>query len=293
MKTKLLLPLFFLFFIVENTFSQTYYPLLNNATWNIVSANFGGSQNFVMGPGTDYVIGTHTYKKFIDPTLYNTTNYIREDVATKRVYRNVSGVDQLLFDFSLQVGDHITLGDGKDYTVQSITNANVNGGTRRMFSLINYIGTFAGNSETWIEGVGNLQHPLKPKYELIYSDPYIYMSCSAQNGLNVFNQGIMNAQPTPTDCSMLLSVEELNELNNEIVYAPNPFQNELMISTKMNLQDASLKIYNSIGQLVKEQNNMNGENAIVKRDHLMSGIYFAQLLQNGKVISTQKLIVAE
>ena len=293
MKTKLLFTFVFLTFLVENSFSQAYIPMLNNSSWNIVSANFGGSQNLVIGPGVNVVVGSYTYKKFTDPSIYSSDNYIREDVSTKKVYRNVGGIDQLLYDFSLNVSDNIILSDGKNYTVQSITNVNVVGGTRRMFSLIHYIGTFAGNSETWIEGVGSNRHPLKPQYEMIFSDPYIYLSCSAQNGINIYNHGIANGQPTPTNCSMLLSLDEISNLSKEINFSPNPFKTELLISTKFNFENSTLKIFNSIGQLVKEMNNLNGENIIIKRENLNSGIYFAQLIQNGKLISNHKIIITD
>ena len=293
MKTKLLFTFVLLTLFMEKSSSQNYIPMLNNSTWNLVSSNFGGNQNLVIGPGIDVVIGSYTYKKFSDPSVYSSDNYVREDISAKKVYRNVGGVDQLLYDFSLQVSDNIILSDGKNYTVQSITNVNVNGGTRRMFNLIHYIGTFAGNSETWIEGVGSNRHPLKPQYEMYLSDPYIYLTCSAQNGVNIYNHGIANGQPTPTDCSMLLSVEDIKLLTQEINFSPNPFKTELLITTKFNFENSTLKIFNSIGQLVKEVNNINGQNIIVKRENLESGIYFTQLTENGKLISINKIIISD
>ncbi len=286
MKTKLLFTFVFLTLLVEKSFSQTYIPMLNNSTWNVVSANFGGSQNLVINPGIDIVIGSYTYKKFIDPTT-SLNVFLREDISTKKVYRNVGGVDQLLYDFSLQVSNSITLGNGSTYTVISITNVDVNGGTRRRFSLDN--GFF---SETWIEGVGSSQNPFRPSYEMP-SDPYIYLTCSAQNGINIYNHGIANGQPTPTDCSMLLNVEDIKYLSQEINVSPNPFKTELLISAKFNFENSTLKIYNSIGQLVKEINNINGQNIIIKRENLNNGIYFAQLTQNGKLISNHKIIVTD
>ena len=265
--------------------------MLNNSTWNIVSANFGGSQNLIINPGIDVVIGSNTYKKYIDPTT-DSEVFLREDISAKKVYRRINGNDQLLYDFSLQVSNTITLSDGNIYTVQSISDINVNGGTRRRFSLIHFIGTFVVNSETWIEGVGSNRNPLKPAFEMP-SDPYIYLTCSAQNGLNIYNSGIANGQPTPTDCSMLLSVNDLNYLKKEINFIPNPFKTELVITRKLNFENSTLKIFNSIGQLMKEVTNIYGHNIIVKRENLKSGIYFIQLLENGKFISTNKIIISD
>lgn len=285
MKTKLLVISFFLLTIIENAFSQSYVPLLNNSAWNIVSANFGGSQNYIINPGVDVVIGSYTYKKFFDP-LYNTDIYIREDVSAKKVYRRISNVDQLLFDFSLQVSNTITLANGSTYTVNSISDVNVNGSTRRKFYLDN---GFSG--ETWIEGVGNSRHPLKPSYELP-TDPYIYLTCSSQNGMNIYNHGLANGG-TPTDCSMLLSVKEDNYLTHKINFTPNPFKTELTITTEIVLENATLLIYNSLGQIVKDFKTINGKKITLNRDNLTTGIYFAQLFQNGKLLTMNKIIITD
>ena len=291
MKTKLLFGALIFSLLTETSFAQPYVPMLNNSTWNLVSSNFGGNQNLILGPGTDAVIGSYAYKKYTDPTIYSTDNYVREDVAAKKVYRNVNGVDQLLYDFSLQVGNHITLSDGRDYTVSSITNVNVNGGQRRMFYLINYIGTFAGHSETWIEGVGSSRHPLKPAFEMYLSDPYIFTSCSAQNGVNVYNSGIANGQPTPTDCSMLLGIEAVP--TQSVVFSPNPFRTQLFVTSNSDFENATIKIFNAVGQLVREINNINSGNVTIERENLACGIYLAQLTQNEKVSSTRKIIVSD
>ncbi|MCF6132171.1 T9SS type A sorting domain-containing protein [Flavobacterium wongokense] len=293
MKAKLLLSITFLFLFAANSFAQPYVPMLNNSTWIVKSANFGGEQSFVMGPATNVTIGAYTYKKYTDQTVYSTDNYVREDVAARKVYRNVNGVDQLLYDFSLQVGNHIVLANGKDYTVQSITDVNVNGGTRKKFYLINWIGSFAGQSETWIEGVGSNRHPLKPQFDMFLSDPYIYLGCSAQNGVGIYNHGLANGQPTPTDCSALLSVEEINQMRHQISYSPNPFNTELRISSKVNFENATVKMYNSIGQLIREIADVNGDTAIIKRENLNNGVYFVQVVQEGKLLSTNKIIVAD
>lgn len=292
MKTKLLITTFLLVFCFKDSYSQTYIPMLNNSTYNLVSANFQGPENLTLTPGIEVVIGSHTYKKYADPTIYSSDNYIREDIAAKKVYRNVAGSEQLLYDFSLQVGNTITLSDGKIYTVNSITNVNVIGGQRRMFYLIHYIGTFPGNSETWIEGVGSNRHPFKPTYEMYFSDPYIYTTCSAQNGINIYNHGIANGS-TATDCSMLLNSNDENYLSHKIFFSPNPFKNELTITSEFNFENSNLKMYNSLGQLVKEVKKLNGPIATITRENLKSGIYFIQISKDEKIISSNKIIVAD
>ncbi len=267
----------------EFSISQTYVPFLNNSSWNITVANFGGQYNLIINQGTDVVIGSFTYKKFIEP-YYQNDVYIREDVTTKRVYKLVNGFDQLLYDFSLQVSNTITLSNGLTYTVTSITDVNVSGGTRRKFNLYNFAG-----GETWIEGVGSNNHPLIPHYELP-SDPYIYLTCSAQNGQSIYNHGLANGS-TPTDCSMLLSTNDYQNLNKQISFYPNPFNTELTISSETSLENLTLKIFNSLGQLVKEIENLNGNSIKINRENINNGIYQLQLIKNDKIINRSSVII--
>lgn len=282
MKTKLLFTVLFLIAFAEGVFSQNYIPMLNSS-WNIAEANFGGTTSYIIQPGVDVIIGGLSYKKFMDKT---TEVYLREDVATRKVYRRVNDTDQLLYDFSLTNGSFITLPNGYTYTV-TVSTINVVGGTRKKIYL--YHDFFP--SETWIEGVGGTQNPMKPSHEL-FSDPYFYLTCSSVDNVNVYNHGIANGQPNPTDCSMLLGIEQLFS-TNKIMFYPNPFKSMFTISAETYLENASLKIFNSVGQLVREHKNINGQQHNFYRDNLKSGIYFAQLFQEEKLIANTKMVIVD
>ncbi|MES2748127.1 MAG: T9SS type A sorting domain-containing protein [Bacteroidota bacterium] len=283
MKTKLLFATFLLLFY-KNIYSQPYAPFLNNTTWNVTVASFMGTTNYIINPAIDVAIGGFTYKKFADP-IFGTDVYVREDVVAKKVYRRVDNADELLYDFSKEVSNTITLPNGNTYTLISISNVTVNGGTRRRFNFDN--GFFGFN---WIEGVGSGNHPLKPHYELL-SDPYIYVTCSAQNGTLVYNHGTANGG-TPTDCSML-GMDDVTALTNKITFYPNPFKTELIINSEMNLENVTLKLYNSLGQIVNEIQNINGQQFVLNRGNLNSGLYFIELLQNDKLVQIKKIVIED
>jgi hypothetical protein len=282
MKIKLLAILTLTLFNLKS-FSQQYFPLLNNSSWIIVISDFGGNVYREYNQSSDVIIGSTTYKKYIGQT--NEEYLLREDVAAKKVYKLINGNDVLLYDFSLQISDNITLDDGQNYQVQSITTINVTGGQRRQFYLKNLNPFWAG--ETWIEGVGRYTHPLLAKSEF-FSDPAFTLQCSFQNGVNIFNQGIANGG-TATNCS--LSVEDQNYLSEKILFAPNPFDNELIISSQTSLNNSTLKVFNSIGQKVREINNINGEKYILQRENLSKGLYLFQLSENGKELAAKKLMI--
>lgn len=282
MKRKILLLSLFILLFFSYSYSQEYHPFLNNSSWKYDVYTFGGPQSYTIEPDIDVVIGNNTYKKFIDSRNAEEI-YLREDVANKKVYKRINGIDTILFDFNLQVGSTVTLNNGTTYYVNLITMVNVNGGQRKKFTLQQSNPFSSG--ETWIEGVGNIEHPLIDSY--ILSDPTYSLKCSFQNDINVYNFGIANGG-TPTQCSTL-STNEI-QIPNFITYSPNPFNDELTITTTKKLSNSSLKVYNSIGQLVKKVENIYGNKVTLQRENLVSGIYFVQLFEKDKLISTQKII---
>ncbi len=78
-------------------------------------------------------------------------------------------------------------------------------------------------------------------------------------------------------------------LDNDIIMYPNPSKDEVYIESERNLSDAKITIINSLGTIVSEQ--ITQENLTkLNTSNLKSGIYFIQLLINGKTL-VKKLII--
>ncbi len=260
-----------------------YHPMLENPSWVVTIANFGGSDNVVINSGVEVAIDGVTYKKFTD-TVWGDDVFLREDIPNKKVYRRINNADVLLYDFSLTVGSTITLSNGLGYNVMSVTDIPAaDGTTRKRIYLNNFI-----TSETWIEGVGSPGHPLKPSYELP-SDPYIYTQCSFQNGANIYNLGLINTG-TPTDCAFLGQAE--NPIAT-LSISPNPLRTVASISAGRDLSNAQIMIYNSVGQIARRIDNLNGNQILLEKGNLARGIYLLRLIENGRVIATHKLAIAD
>lgn len=80
--------------------------------------------------------------------------------------------------------------------------------------------------------------------------------------------------------------------NNFSIY-PNPFSAETTLRTGNLLKNATLTIYNSFGQTVKQVKNISGQTITLHRDNLSSGLYFIYLMQDSKPIGTNKLIIVQ
>lgn len=98
-------------------------------------------------------------------------------------------------------------------------------------------------------------------------------------------------------CSLKLPANNcttsLQELNSSIEssFYPNPFNNQTTLSIDDIQENLSLNIYNSVGQIVRQIDNLSEGKTIIYRENLEEGIYFFQIKQNNQIISTNKLIV--
>lgn len=95
-------------------------------------------------------------------------------------------------------------------------------------------------------------------------------------------------------CYLSTTISESDNFQNHSVKLyPNPFFTQTTLNTDIYLKDASLLVYNSLGQQVKQINNIFGQTITLFRDNLPGGLYFLRLTQNNKIFTTEKLIITD
>lgn len=287
----------FLFASTETIYSQEYHPLLNNSAWLLYDWATGGrpSEERIIELGEDVILGSYTYKKFIDPfpSYDNSASlihevYLREDVDQRKVYKIVDGVDLLLYDFNLQNSSTIyQYGNTFTATVDYVSALDGNRKRITLKSIEEYCGEKL--TQVWIEGIGSDKHPFYPNYNMnnvcsASGCVSVFTKCSFQNGVHIFGD---------SDCSSVaeLGIAASNIKKSNIAIAPNPFATELCIQSEIAFEKANLKLFSPVGQLVREINNLSGQRIILRRENLSSGLYFLQLFDNGKLIKTSKIWV--
>ncbi len=297
MRATLILFAVFLFSSTEVIFSQEYHPMLNNSAWLLYDWTSWGSpsEERVIERGVNVAIGQHTYQKFLDPFpsydgYYELIHevYLREDVAERKVYKIVDGVERLLYDFSLENSSTI-FQYGYTFTA-TVDYVSVNGGSRKKITLTS-VEEYCGEhlTQVWIEGVGSDKHPFYPDYSMYNvcsssGGTIVRTRCSFQNGVHIFGN---------PDCvnSAELSTSELNLNKRNVSFAPNPFVSELSIQSDLILNNASIRLFNSLGQLVRVVENQSGNEIILQREKLDRGLYFLELVEEGKLITSSKIMV--
>ncbi len=74
---------------------------------------------------------------------------------------------------------------------------------------------------------------------------------------------------------------------------PNPFSASTSLQLSGNYHNATLTIFNSNGQVVRQIKKISGHVVLLNRDNLASGLYFIRLSQDDNVSSTGKLVIID
>jgi hypothetical protein len=96
-------------------------------------------------------------------------------------------------------------------------------------------------------------------------------------------------------CTFKCDVNDVNEFNNEstISIFPNPSSSGINVETDKMFTDATVTLYNSLGQTVKQVKNISGQTFFVDRENLPSGLYFICVTQNNIILATEKLVITD
>ncbi len=268
--------------------SLGYNPLLNNTVWLSTLNGMEGYENSLWTVLEDTSINNIIYKKIFQqyiniPSVLNNPFlngsymlYLREDSASKQIFQYMGfGMEQLILDYSLQIGDTMPNSLGHDYTVTSIDSILTNDGYRKRF-------TFADTSGfpvIWVEGLGNLADPFSTNR--VYDTTFANIICVHENGNLVYEFQEM----FPIDCNLYNDIIE-SDINNIIVSVyPNPANDQLNIQfAPFDIHKKEIEIYNITGQLIyakisaftREEINISEFNP---------GIYLIKITEGKKIFS--------
>lgn len=92
---------------------------------------------------------------------------------------------------------------------------------------------------------------------------------------------------------LVTGIGEIKSNNAEIYLFPNPFSAQTTLQTSEQLKTATLTVDNIFGQTVKQIKNLNGQTVVLSRDNLATGLYFARLIQDNKVIAIKKILITD
>ncbi|MBK9637441.1 MAG: T9SS type A sorting domain-containing protein [Bacteroidetes bacterium] len=74
---------------------------------------------------------------------------------------------------------------------------------------------------------------------------------------------------------------------------PNPMNSSAAIQFNSLLNNAELNIFDVSGQKIKTIKNISRQTITLYRAELASGLYFIQIIQGGRIIAINKLIITD
>lgn len=197
----------------------------------------------------------------------STGQFYREDTS-KRIYIRESGVERLLFDFSLEIGDSITLSDAivtcSMTIIQVDTIMLLNGNWRKQLTLISSqddINNPLFGYFKWVEGVGSLTSFRYHEHACFTDFDYVLL-CHYEDGKLLYSNDRFST------CFISTSVNEQNY--NRLRIVPNPVRDVLNIESSDKVEFVEIYDLNGRCVLVSE---------FAKNDisHLMMGIYIVNV----------------
>jgi uncharacterized repeat protein (TIGR03803 family) len=110
--------------------------------------------------------------------------------------------------------------------------------------------------------------------------------------LGMTRSGGTNSKGTIFKFAYITDIAE-NNASTIFSVSPNPFSTQTVLQTDRRLTNASLIVYNSVGQTVRRVDNLAGGTIIFHRDNLPCGLYFVRLTQDGNTISADKFVITD
>ena len=147
---------------------------------------------------------------------------------------------------------------------------------------------FSGNSTGWQWfSIWITDH--NHYFNISYGDTVLWRFTFISDSIQTFKDGWMLDDIDIND--WYENIPENIYRNKNINVYPNPFSSQTIIKTDKILEDATLTVYNSFGQQVKQMKNISGLEIKLNRENLPSGIYFIQLTEDAKIIAIDKIII--
>lgn len=84
-----------------------------------------------------------------------------------------------------------------------------------------------------------------------------------------------------------------DEITDKVSISPNPFSMTTVISVGTDLKDAELNIYNVTGEKISSRQHLSGKTIIINRNDMNDGIYLVRIMQEEKLIASEKLIITK
>lgn len=280
--------------------AQSVFPTYaQRPVWCMTESNFGRPlPDYSIVMLADTVICGKTYsplftKDYIfltSPPVSYIDGFVRQE--GKKVYQLRDSCQELLvYDFSLEVGDTMRHGyfNYTDAVVMEVQYAETNGQIRKVMTL-NYSNSNRSHITYWVEGLGDLSHPLPsiPCYIDYACETAINIACiSTEAGILL---GICQK-----NCGIPTSTADISENIMPITLFPNPITVGGRVQLNYEMPESGrLLVANALGQVIYWENiekNDYAKNRLLNWTPNAPGFYWIILENKNGERQAVKLVV--
>ncbi len=294
MKHHFIKTLLFAFLLFTPALQAQYLPLLEEGKqWSYYgnsteTVNFQGD-SVVNGVVYKHLVGTHSM-------------LLREDTATQQVFFFKDSTEYLLYDFSLELGDTLTIYSPfseldsipifvEVFRVDTLIDM-LNTSRKQIHSFLSInrsspIGPTYLPINNWVEGIGGLDYYFSVTFYPSWVPDY-HLLCAWKDSVHIYQQ---NSQNICYKASM--SVDLNSSVNNTIKLYPNP-ANSVVVFTfdSEHMQIKSLTLHDMLGRkvLVKEYTS-HSRTVELDVSALPSRMYSTRIEDSNGQVYVEKLIV--
>lgn len=305
--TKNLSFLFFFLFSAFAGISQTIDFPDNNAIWKEAQITIAGPFTRHLALCGDTLFNGVVYSQIVelqvnDSMQITSSNYVgalREENSLVYYHSDFLPDDILLYDFSLEAGDEISLSFtfADQQVTRKVESTEVQllaGKMRKVIYFENAVPTCSLPKEIWIEGIGSSYGLLERSFDpCTVADAGGQLLCFQQEDEYLNLTFIECFLPTLNNCSFINATENISPKNTLLHLYPNPTADHLFIEIKNELITADFKflVINSFGQIIETELKNNGENLSTDVSELSGGIYFIKIMdEENKQVGMGKFI---
>ncbi len=312
---KHLLLLLSLFSFAEILYSQNYVPFpTSNTTWlsvqkylqpqNKCCSDCLESEITIAG---DSVVNGLKYKilnqtnilkdalgggsVFCTRIVSDTSSFLgllRDDTAQQKVYLRIDTTEFLMYDFSAQLGDTISihtvfnqnlvLRQAKDYVIDTVYTSLIAGKQRRVFVIKEPI--LWSYYSQFVEGIGSTGG-------LFRFGMNNYSKSDYRNELYCFNeQGVGTYSPHGKPCALITGVEDQKKSEEKVTIFPNPTNEKITIQSNQVI--VSIQLLSIEGKLIRDLSV--GQKQVEVDLPSQNGIYFLKIINQDGSLQMKKVI---
>jgi hypothetical protein len=121
---------------------------------------------------------------------------------------------------------------------------------------------------------------------------WLKVSVEGHHIVHLEEHACQSSNPRDTVITLQTSISENVALSTVTVF-PNPSSSQISLRTSEPLRNAAITVFNSLGQNVRQEQNLFGQEVILDRAGLLPGQYFLQLTDGDRLVTIQKLILVD